>query len=185
MSTIISDIELIRQVLHENNAQAFGTLMNRYTPQVYRAALRLMKDEENASEVVQMAFIQAYKQLDSWRGENFGAWVTIIANHIALRLLEKEKRRQTVSIDVQDEDDDAPDIPDQPDEGYDEEHEQRLLSLEQAVSQLPDADRQIIQWHYYENIPLQTIADRLNQTENNVKVRLFRIRERIKKMMQS
>ena len=178
-----TDIELIRQVLHENNAQAFGTLMRRYTPQVYRAALRLMKDEENATEVVQMAFIQAYRQLDSWRGENFGAWVTIISNHIALRLLEKEKRRQTVSLDVQDEDDGAPNIPDQADEGYDEEREQRLSSLEQAVNELPEADRQIIQWHYYENVPLQTIAERLSQTENNVKVRLFRIRERLKRKL--
>ena len=86
-----TDIELIREVLHDSNAQAFETLMKRYTSQVYGTALRLVKDDENAQEVTQMAFIQAYRQLDSWRGENFGAWVTIIANHIALRMLEKEK----------------------------------------------------------------------------------------------
>ena len=171
-----TDIELIREVLHDSNARAFETLMKRYTSQVYGAALRLMKDEENAQEVTQMAFIQAYRQLDSWRGENFGAWVTIIANHIALRLLEKEKRRQMESLDKN---------TDPPDETYDEQKEQRLQSLEAAVAQLPEADRQIIQWHYYENIPLQTIAQRVGQTENNMKVRMYRIRERIKKQMQS
>lgn len=171
-----TDIELIREVLHDSNARAFETLMKRYTSQVYGAALRLMKDEENAQEVTQMAFIQAYRQLDSWRGENFGAWVTIIANHIALRLLEKEKRRQMESLDKN---------TDPPDDTYDEQKEQRLQSLEAAVAQLPEADRQIIQWHYYENIPLQTIAQRVGQTENNMKVRMYRIRERIKKQMQS
>ena len=162
--------------------------MQRYTMQVYGAALRLMKDEDNAQEVVQMAFIQAYQQLASWRGENFGAWVTIIANHMALRMLEKEKRRPTVSIDETD--DDAEDenrsaVILQADEGYDEEREQRLQALETAVSRLPEQDQQIIRWHYYDSVPLQTIADRLGQTENNIKVRVFRIRERIKKMMQS
>jgi RNA polymerase sigma-70 factor (ECF subfamily) len=169
-----TDIELIREVLQDGNARAFETLMKRYTSSVYGAALRLMKDEENAQEVTQMAFIQAYRQLDSWRGENFGAWVTIIANHIALRLLEKEKRRQA---DPLDENIDASD------ETYDEQKEQQLQTMEAAIAQLPEADRQLIQWHYYESIPLQTIAQRLGQTENNIKVRMFRIRERIKRKM--
>ena len=171
-----TDIELIREVLLGSNARAFETLMKRYTSQVFGASLRLMKDEDNAQEVTQMAFIQAYRQLDSWRGENFGAWVTIISNHIALRMLEKEKRRQTEQLD---------DNADAPDETYDEQKEQRLQSLETAVAELPEADRQIIQWHYYEDIPLQTIAQRLGQTENNIKVRIFRIRERLKNKLEN
>lgn len=171
-----TDIELIREVLQGSNAHAFETLMKRYTSQVYGAALRLVKDEENAQEVTQMAFIQAYRQLDSWRGENFGVWMTIIANHIALRMLEKEKRRQTDPLDEN---------TDPPNEEYDEQRELQLQALEQSITQLPEADRQIIQWHYYEDIPLQTIAQRVGQTENNIKVRMYRIRERIKKQMQS
>ena len=171
-----TDIELIREVLLDNNARAFETLMKRYTSQVFGASLRLMKDEDNAQEVTQMAFIQAYRQLDSWRGENFGAWVTIISYHIALRMLEKEKRRQTEQLD---------DNADAPDETYDEQKEQRLQSLETAVAELPEADRQIIQWHDYEDISLQTVAQRLGQTENNIKVRIFRIRERLKKTLEN
>lgn len=170
-----NDIELIREVLQDSNARAFEMLMKRYTSQVYGAALRLMKDEENAQEVTQMTFIQAYRQLDSWRGENFGAWVTIIANHIALRMLEKEKRRQTDPLDEN---------IDPPDESYDEQKEQQLQAMEAAIAQLPDTDRQIIQWHYYESIPLQTIAQRLGQTENNIKVRIFRIREKLKRRIE-
>ncbi len=91
-------------------------------------------------------------------------------------MLEKEKRRATEPLD---------DNTDAPDETYDEQKEQRLQALEAAVEQLPEADRQIIRWHYYDNIPLQTIAQRVGQTENNIKVRMYRIRERIKKHMQS
>lgn len=169
-----SDIELIRRVLHENDSRAFESLMKRYSSSVFGSALRIMKDEDNAAEVTQMAFIQAYKQLDSWRGENFGAWVTIIANHIALRLLEREKRKVSEPLDENVE---------PLDESYDEEKEQRLQSLEQAVAQLPEGDRQIIQWHYYDGVSLSDIAERLNQTENNIKVKIFRIRERLKKKL--
>ena len=171
MAFRLTDIELIHEVLHDSNARAFETLMMRYTSQVYGAALRLVKDEENAQEVTQMAFIQAYRQLDSWRGENFGAWVTIIANHIALRMLEKEKRRQTDLLDEN---------IDPPNEEYDEQRELQLQALEKAITQLSEAERQIIQWHYYEGVPLQTIAQRVGQTENNIKVRIFRIREKLK-----
>ena len=171
-----TDIELIREVLHDGNAQAFETLMKCYSSQVYRAALRLVKDDENAQEVTQMAFIQAYRQLDSWRGENFGAWVTIIANNIALRMLEKEKRRQMEPLDEN---------TDPPNEEYDEQRELQLQSLEKAITQLPEIDRQIIQWHYYEGVPLQTIAQRVGQTENNIRVRMYRIRERLKKVLTS
>ena len=174
MTCNLIDIELIRQILHENNSNAFSILMQRYSSQVYYKALQLIKDEENASEVTQMAFIQAYKQLDSWHGENFGSWVTVIANHIGLRLLEKEKRRQKVLLDEN---------ADLPDETYNEEREQCLQNLEQAISCLPEQDQQIIQWHYYEGLPLQTIAEQIGQTESNIKVRLFRIRERLKKMI--
>ena len=177
----VSDIELIRQVLRENNPRAFDTLMQRYSLPVYNAALRLMHDEDDAEEVTQLAFIQAYKQLDSWHGGNFGAWVTIIANHIALRLLEKEKRRGDVRFDdVQS----TTDLADIADETYNEQREAPLQALEQALTLLPEADRQIIRWHYYENLPLQVIAQRLGQTENNIKVRLFRIRERLKKKIE-
>jgi RNA polymerase sigma-70 factor (ECF subfamily) len=183
----LSDIELIRQVLRENNPRAFEILMQRYSLQVYSAALRLMHDEEDAAEVTQMAFIQAYKQLDSWQGGNFGAWVTVIANHIGLRLLEKEKRRRFrtgasqpygTEISIEDLSEDLPD------EGYNEQKEEQLQALEQAVAQLPEQEQQIIRWHYYEGVPLQKIADRLGQTENNIKVRLFRIRERLKKKIE-
>lgn len=166
-----TDIELIRQVSHEDNARAFSVLMQRYSSQVYSTALRLMKDDDDAQEVTQLAFIQAYRKMDTWRGENFGAWVSIIANHIALRMLEKEKRRQTEPLDEN---------TDLPTENYDEQKEQRMQSLEKAVAQLPEHDRLIIEEHYYNNVPLAEIARRFGQTENNIKVRLFRIREKLK-----
>ena len=127
MNDNLSDIELIRQVLRENNPRAFEILMQRYSLQVYSAAMRLMHNEEDAQEVTQMAFIQAYKQLASWQGGNFGAWVTVIANHIGLRLLEKEKRRGEVRFD------DAQCTTDVADETYNVQREQQLQIVYIAI----------------------------------------------------
>ena len=127
MNDNLSDIELIRQVLRENNPRAFEILMQRYSLQVYSAAMRLMHNEEDAQEVTQMAFIQAYKQLASWQGGNFGAWVTVIANHTGLRLLEKEKRRGEVRFD------DAQCTTDVADETYNEQREQQLQIVYIAI----------------------------------------------------
>lgn len=127
MNDNLSDIELILQVLRENNPRAFEILMQRYSLQVYSAAMRLMHKEEDAQEVTQMAFIQAYKQLASWQGGNFGAWVTVIANHIGLRLLEKEKRRGEVRFD------DAQCTTDVADETYNVQREQQLQIVCMAI----------------------------------------------------
>ena len=101
--------------------------MQRYSLQVYSAAMRLMHNEEDAQEVTQMAFIQADNQLASWQGGNFGAWVTVIANHIGLRLLEKEKRRGEVRSD------DAHCTTDVADETYNEQREQQLQIVYIAI----------------------------------------------------
>ena len=127
MNDNLSDIELIRQVLRENNPRAFEILMQRYSLQVYSAAMRLMHKEEDAQEVTQMAFIQAYKQLASWQGGNFGAWVTVIANHIGLGLLEKDKRRREVRFD------DVQSTTDVADETYNEQREQQLQTVCMAI----------------------------------------------------
>lgn len=172
-----SDIELIGRVIQSGDADAFGVLMKRYTAQVYSAALHLMSDESDAADVTQLAFIQAYRQLDSWRGGNFGGWVTVIANHIALRMLEKEKRRSEVSVD----DSEA----DKPDDTYDERKEQRLQAMERAIEGLKDEEREIIRWHYYDKLSLKTISERLNQTEVSIKVKIHRIREKLKTAIQN
>ena len=171
-----TDIELIYKVLHNSEADAFGTLMKRYSTQVYNAVIRIVLDEDKAADVTQLAFIQAYRQLNSWRGGNFGGWVTVIANHIAIRMLEKEKRRPTVPLEE--------DI-EKPDETYDERKEKCIQTMETAIANLAAEDRQIITWHYYEKLTLKEISVRLKQTEGNIKMRIHRIREKLKTAIQN
>lgn len=57
--------------------------------------------------------------------------------------------------------------------------------MEEAIERLPDEERWIIKWHYYEKISLKDISTRLGQSESNIKVRIFRIREKLKTIIQN
>ena len=70
-----------------------------------------------------------------------------------------------------------------PYEDYSPEHERRLQRMEQAVSQLGEPDRSIVQLHYRHQTTAE-IAARLSLTQANVLVRLNRIRQRLKKQLE-
>jgi len=58
-----------------------------------------MHTEEGAAEVTQQTFVRAYESLDAWRGTELAPWLTAIATHTALKLLDKERRRHSTSLD--------------------------------------------------------------------------------------
>ena len=174
MESYNDDIELVQRVLHNADAKAFETLMERYLCKVYTNVLCKTKSKDDTKDIVQQSFIQAYKKLDTWHGKHFEGWVTSIANHITLRHLSDKGKMPRVSfgenIDVQNEE-------------YDAEREQRLRHLEDAIELLSANDKQIIIWHYYEKLPLKEIAQRMGESENNMKVRIHRIRKSLKQKM--
>ena len=68
-------------------------------------------------------------------------------------------------------------------DNFDREHEERLQSMEQALRDLPEADQRLIRLHYYEQRRTAEIAEMMGLTQQNVLVRLHRIRERLKQRL--
>lgn len=169
------DIHLIERILHHDDTKAFEQLLMRHRTTVWNTALAITHDTDLAAEVLQETFIKLWKRLDTWRGENIKAWITIIANHTAIDILEKEKRRNQEPLNNYDS---IEEINDQP------EKEQQLQQLEKAILTLSEQDQQIIDLFYRQKIPLKQIAQLLQQTPNNIAVKLHHIRERLKKRMQ-
>lgn len=169
------DIFLIERILHHDDTKAFEQLLMRYRATVWNTALSITHDTDLAAEVLQETFIKLWKRLDTWRGENIKAWINIIANHTAIDLLEKEKRRHTEPLN---EHDSIEEINDQ------QEKEQQLQQLEKAIKTLSEQDQQIINLYYLQKIPIKQIAQQLSQTPNNIAVKLHHIRERLKKRIQ-
>src|SRR6478609_2853996 len=78
---------------------AFGELVTRYQTRLYYAAIRLVDSAEDAADVVQDAFLNAYQSLRSFKGDaEFFTWLYRIAFNAAISL--KRKKRATISLEA-------------------------------------------------------------------------------------
>ena len=177
---MMTDRELTYQVTQRGNQKAFAEIVHRYSGMVFSKALGVIHTEEGAAEVTQQTFVRAYENLDAWRGSELGPWLTAIAAHTALKFLDKERRRRTSSLD---------DIPGRvlsgipAESSYSEEHEARLQQMESAIAALPESDQLLLRLHYYDGCKTADIARRTGLSQSNVLVKLHRIRERLKTLM--
>ncbi len=93
------DRRLINDCLKRGNTAAFGELIRRYQERLYNTVLRQVGNNEDALDVVQETFLNAYKSLDNFKGDaEFFTWLYRIAMNTAISL--KRKQKGSVSIDA-------------------------------------------------------------------------------------
>ena len=170
----MDDRIIVDSILKDGRKNLFSLIMKNYGGMVFSRVLGITKNTEMAKDVTQTTFIRAFTSLHTWKGKDLGPWLAAIAAHEALDLIEKEKRKATVDLSS---------IP-IPTEEYSEEREERLQRLESAIAQLPQQDQDIVRLHYYHKMKTDEIARQLNLSQANVLVKLYRIREQLKKQLQ-
>jgi RNA polymerase sigma-70 factor (ECF subfamily) len=164
---------------------AFEDLVQRYERVVYLLARRMLRNEQDAEDVTQQAFLSALEHLDRFREEaSFKTWLLRIATHAALKVIRKRKGLDTVSleeaVEVSEDRDSIPHpeyIADwrQSPEQLVERNETQLL-LDEALGQLDEKHRLVFLLRDVEGMSVKETGDALNLTESNVKVRLLRAR---------
>lgn len=172
----MEDKLIVQELLNGGNTRLFAPVVQRYSGMMLSKALTITRNRERAAESVQMAFAKAYANLDSWRGDTLGPWLITITMHVALNMMEKERRLSRLSTEGQS-------LENVADDAYSDEHESKLQRMEQALQQLPSEDRQLITLHYYKKMKTDEIAKTMGLSQSNVLVRLHRVRERLKKIM--
>jgi RNA polymerase sigma-70 factor (ECF subfamily) len=94
-----SDDELVARA-RARDLSAFEELVDRHEDRLYRVAMRLLRNENDAREVLQDALVSAWQNLDSFAGRaQFGSWIYRVTVNAALMLLRSRRRRPTVSVD--------------------------------------------------------------------------------------
>jgi len=97
----ILDVEIIKRI-KDGDIDAYGSIMRRYNPRIYRIARSIVIDDAAAMDVVQEAHIKAYYKLDEFRGPTgFLTWLATITRHEALMYLRKHKREVSMENDNQ------------------------------------------------------------------------------------
>jgi RNA polymerase sigma-70 factor (ECF subfamily) len=176
-----SDKEIIARVL-AGDTPAYELLMRRYNQRLYRLVRSILRDETEAEDVMQEAYLRAFYHLGQYEGRStFSTWIGHIAVNEALGRLSKAKRLEYRDFSDPAEMAETVDHSMNPEEHSASREAQNLL--ERAILELPDIYRTVVMMHDVEEMSTEETAALLEITEQSVRVRLHRGRALARKRL--
>lgn len=180
-----TDEQAVERVL-AGDSSAFEIIMRRYNQRLYRVARSILRDDGEAEDVMQDAYVRAYQHLDQFEGRaKFSTWLTRIAVHEALARAQRRSRIE--SLDAITGPNGEVNMPDTLTRSPEAQASGREVSrlLEEAMLSLPDGYRTVIMLRDVEEMDTAEAAEVLDITEENVKVRLHRARTMLRRELYS
>ncbi|MEM8816267.1 MAG: RNA polymerase sigma factor RpoE [Pseudomonadota bacterium] len=184
MSNESTDTKLVRRV-QKGDKGAFDLLVLKYQHKIVNLVMRYVRDQEQAQDITQEAFIKAYRALPRFRGDSaFYTWLYRIAVNTAKNHLAAQRRRPLdIELDLQDpeqyglhaklKETDTP-------EGVTISEELKS-TVEKAIQALPDDLRTAIVLRELDGMSYEEIAQTMECPVGNVRSRIFRARDAISK----
>lgn len=178
------DRQLVLDCLQGENA-AFEELVRKYQDRLFNAVYRLLDNAEDATDVVQDAFLSAYQSLRTFKGESeWYTWVYRIAVNSAISL----RRRRPQMIQMGGEHSGRPwtDVADaseesQPAHGMEKAEEERRV--QRALNQLPPKDRAVLILKEVDGLSYETVAQVLHVPIGTIRSRLHRARLKLRRLL--
>lgn len=157
----------------------FEPLYNHYHEPVVRFLARRLDDQEQAFDLASQVFLKAMQSITKYeqRGLPFGSWLFRIARNELYNYLKKVPENRAVSIETHEI---GTTMADEMEKSTMEPYMQKMI---EAIGDLPEDDLQMIEMRYFEKRPYKEIGEILDMTENNAKVKTYRILEKLKKLI--
>jgi RNA polymerase sigma-70 factor (ECF subfamily) len=161
-----ADFEVIRRVL-EGETGAFDVLVRRHQQTIFRLACRMTRNVEDARDIAQEAFVQAYRSLGSFqRQSSFSTWLYRIAMNLCLNHLKATAREDPTEVDAA--------LPD----GREDSlmaivRDERDQALAAAIKELPPQQRATLTLRVYQGLSHREIAEVLDCAEGTAKANYF------------
>lgn len=148
---------------------------------LYRYLFQLSGHPQTAEDLVQDTFLKAYEHLESYRGENVRPWLFRVAYNAYIDWYRKESRNIHTDPQLMDM------INSKSSRGPEDRYlaKEKLTDWLDAVNSLPERQRHIILLRDYHELSYQEIVEVVDMTLANVKVLLYRSRQRIKEVMKN
>ncbi len=182
-----NELQIIASIL-SGESQHFHDLIRPYERSVYVMALSFLHNEADAEDVAQEAFLKAYRNLNSFRGEaKFGTWLISITLNEARSRLRRNKNLKTESLEEPPDGQghvspallrDWKEIPSEA-----VERQEVRLMLQEAVAALPTIYRETFVLRDIQELSILETAEALQVTAVTVKVRLHRARMMLQKTL--
>jgi len=189
MLTHLSNESTLVHEARAGNTEAFATLINHYDENVFRLAVNITRNKEDAEDVLQEALFKAYINIGRFRGgSRFYTWLVRIALNEALMKLRKRRSGRQVSLDELLETDDqnlvrreTVDWRDDPEQRFARQELQQ--TLRQAVEGLDENSREVLLLRDAENLSTRETAQMLGLSVTTVKTRLRRARMELRRRL--
>ena len=171
--TNYTEEELI-SLIRKGDARSYRFLVDRHKSYAYTLAIRIVGNHEDAQEVAQDAFIKAYNNISSFKGDSkFSTWLYRIVFNTAISRKRKKK------LPVTDIEKAYSVFDDQAGSNEGIRDKERKHWLEQAISNLAEDDSFLITLYYFQELSLEEMADVTGFTPNLLKVKIFRARKKL------
>jgi RNA polymerase sigma-70 factor (ECF subfamily) len=174
-----SDQEIIKKIL-SGSTSLFEVLMRRYNQRLFRLQRSYISDEDAVKDTLQLTYLKAYKNLNSFRGDaKFSTWISRIAINEALKYINKQKRYSNLHLV----DNDPPmnrytiNADNTPEDKIIQKDLKKLL--EHVVNTLPPKYRSVYLMREVEKMSTKETAKCLDISISNVKVRLHRAKQKV------
>jgi RNA polymerase sigma-70 factor (ECF subfamily) len=178
-----SDAAIVTRVLG-GDREAYRFIVRRYQNRLHAMVLGMVRNQEDARDITQNAFIKAYESLGSFRIESsFYTWIYRISMNLAIDHCRRGQRRKTSSFDeaVGQSDEETPidplPAPDNPQKALQRKELQATILA--ALGQLPEEHREVVLLREVEGFSYKEIADMLDLPEGTVMSRLFYARKKL------
>ncbi|MCP4645019.1 MAG: RNA polymerase sigma factor [bacterium] len=166
------------------DTDAFGALVDAYTPRIYAHVYHVVRDRQEAEDVTQEAFVRALRALDRYDpARPFRNWLCRIATNAGLNAL-RSKRRRGVAIPLDDDEWTARQptaLGPNPSELA--ERGELATRLDEAVAQLPPRVGILVRLHYTEGFSIREAAESVGLSEGAAKTALCRARRQLRRLM--
>ena len=175
-----TDEEVVARVC-AGDTQEFEILMRRYNQRLFRAARSILRNDADAEEAVQQAYLNAYRHLAQFEGRaRFSTWLTRIAVHEALARRRRERDKSAASDEEGHVNNVASATPDPERQAY---VVQVGALLEAALAELPDGYRRVFMLREVEGLNTAETAQHLHLSEGTVKTRLHRAKDLLQRKL--
>jgi len=182
----VSDKALVRKAQRGDMA-AFEELVLRHRDKIYARAFSMMRNEEEAVDLSQEAWVKGWQRLKQFQCESsFVTWMTRIVINLCFDQLRKQKRHRTESIELMEEESGGverqmPVVQVNPTEGL--ERRELRARIDKALSQISAEHRTVLILHEFEELEYKEIAKRMQCSIGTVMSRLFYARRKMANLL--
>ncbi|WP_315626075.1 RNA polymerase sigma factor [Thermanaerothrix sp. 4228-RoL] len=189
MSEQVSSPSISLEALRNGDRKEFARLVDAYSTPIYRLALKILGNPQDAEDVLQETFIKALSALPTFEGRSsLSTWLYRIAVNEALMLLRRRKPETLLTDNDGDENESGEnevsfliDWCCLPEEELLSEEAKRFL--DNAIAQLPENLRLVFWLRDVEGLSIKETAETLGLSETNVKTRLLRARLKLREIL--